>query len=226
MTKDWFPNEAATAGAEHLDAAYVAAYDRKSATDPAEDVRRLLALGIDANATVVDMGAGTGAFAAAMAPHCRHVVAVDISSTMIEAIAARALGNVDVVLGGFLTYAHAGDAADAVYSRNALHHLPDFWKAVALQRIADMLRPGGTFLLRDLVYSFEPKEAEGAIDAWLARAADDPAVGWTREELAVHVRDEHSTFDWLLRPILERVGFHVEDSEFSPSRAYAMYLCR
>ena len=32
-------------------------------------------------------------------------------------------------------------APAAVYCRNVLHHLPDFWKGVALQRIAGLLAP-------------------------------------------------------------------------------------
>ena len=40
---------------------------------------------------------------------------------------------------------------DLVISEYALHHLPDFWKAVALERMAGFLRPGGTLRLRDLV---------------------------------------------------------------------------
>jgi SAM-dependent methyltransferase len=48
-----------------------------------------------------------------------------------------------------------GEPPHVVYSRNALHHLPDVWKAVALRRIADMLRPGGAFVLRDTVYACE-----------------------------------------------------------------------
>jgi len=40
------------------------------------------------------------------------------------------LDNVEPVQAGFLTYQHVGEA-DFVYSRFALHHLPDFWKAVA-----------------------------------------------------------------------------------------------
>ncbi len=225
MRPDWVPDETSTAGAEHLDASYVAAYDRKSATDPSEDVRRLLALGVDERATVVDMGAGTGTFAVAMAPHCRRVVAVDVSPAMLDVMRSKEIANIEPVIGGFLSYEHDGEPAEAVYSRNALHHLPDFWKGVALQRIVDMLRPGGVFLLRDLVYSFEPHETSATIEAWLGGAVGNPGLGWTREELATHVRDEHSTFDWLLRPMLERVGFRIEGAEMRPSRTYAMYVC-
>jgi hypothetical protein len=41
-----------------------------------------------------------------------------------------------------------------VYTRNALHQLPDFWKAVALDLVGQMLRPGGVLRLRDLLHDF------------------------------------------------------------------------
>src|SRR5215475_7731072 len=56
---------------------------------------------------------------------------LDGGSTLAE----RGLGNVEVLRAGFLSYEHAGPPADFVYSRYALHHLPDFWKAVALARL-------------------------------------------------------------------------------------------
>lgn len=54
----------------------------------------------------------------------------------------------------------AGDPADVVYSRFALHHLPDFWQAIALRRMAETLRPRGVLRLSDVVYDFEPGHAE------------------------------------------------------------------
>ena len=225
MTKDWVPDETSLAGAEHLDARYVATYDVKSGTDPAEDVRRLLELGLDDHSTVVDLGAGTGAFAEAVAPHCRRVVAVDVSRAMLDVVRAKRIANIEPVLAGFLTYEHGAGSADIVYSRNALHHLSDFWKAIALQRISDMLRPDGIFMLRDLVYAFDPLDADHTIEAWLDTAVDDASIGWTRSELATHVRNEHSTFDWLLRPMIERAGLRIDVAEVRPSKTYALYVC-
>ena len=118
-----------------------------------------------------------------------------------------------------------GDRPDAVFTRNALHHLPDFWKVIALERIARLLPPGGVLRLRDLVYSFDPKEAEEAIASWLSAAAEDPAEGWTADELAEHAREEHSTFTWLLEPMLERAGFAIRDRWVSPNRIFAAYTC-
>jgi SAM-dependent methyltransferase len=181
----WRLDELAHAGQEHLDALYVAGYDTKSATDWSEDVAALRGLGIGSASTVVDLGAGTGAFAEAIAPHVRRVVSVDVSPAMVAALRARGL---EAVQAGFLTYEHRGDPADAVMTRNALHHLPDFWKVVALSRVASMLRFGGVLLLQDLVYSFDPAEAASAIEARLRAAPTDPAKGWTAEQLAEHVR--------------------------------------
>jgi SAM-dependent methyltransferase len=194
----------------------------KSPTDWSEDVQALLEVGVGATSTVVDLGAGTGSFARAIAPHVARVVAVDVSEPMVAAMRTHGL---EAVRAGFLSYEHQGDAPDAVFTRNALHHLPDFWKAIALERIARMLRPGGVLRLRDLIYSFEPQEASGAISSWLARAFANPARGWTAQELAEHVREEHSTFTWLLEPMLERSGFEIRDRSSSPDRIYAAYTC-
>ncbi len=106
-----------------------------------------------------------------------------------------------------------------------LHQIPDFWKAIALDRIHTMLAPGGVLRLLDLVYDFEPATADAAIAAWFAGAVDDPARGWTAGELAEHVRTEHSTFTWLLEPMLEHTGFEILD-RVTRRGAYATYTCR
>ncbi|HXM56763.1 MAG TPA: class I SAM-dependent methyltransferase [Candidatus Dormibacteraeota bacterium] len=225
----WWLDELGHAGPEHLDAAYVAGYDRKAGTDPAADLELLRGLGLDGRSTLIDLGAGTGTFALAAAAVCGRVVAVDVSPAMLAALevaAVRAgLTNVACVRAGFLTYAHEGPPADFVYSRNALHHLPDFWKGVALSRVAAMLRPGGVLRLHDLVYGFDPGEAEAVVEAWLSGAVVRSEDGWTRDELATHVREEHSTYTWLLEPMLLRAGFEIREATTRPSRTYAAYTC-
>lgn len=52
-------------------------------------------------------------------------------------------GTDEFLPGGFLTYQHQGPPLDAVVTQIALHHLPDFWKQIALLRIFDMLKEGG-----------------------------------------------------------------------------------
>jgi SAM-dependent methyltransferase len=216
-------DEVAHAGREHLDPAYVAGYDAKTGVDVGIDIELLRGLGLGPDSTLVDLGAGTGSLSAAVAPLCGRVVAVDPSPAMLDA--ARARGTFECVEAGFLSYEHRGEPPAIVYSRNALHHLPDFWKAIALERIAQMLAPGGTLVLRDIVYSFAPHGAVAALEAWYAGAPTDPKEGWTRAELERHVRDEHSTFSWLLEPMLEYAGFAVADAWYADSRTYARYVC-
>ena len=143
-------DELAHAGPEHLDPAFVAGFDRKQGyPDPAEDLDAFAAHGLDASSAVVDLGAGVGVgqFALAAARRFGHVTAVDVSPAMLTVLRERSdaagLANLDCVRAGFLSYIHPGPPADGVYTRNALHQLPDFWKALALNLIARMLRPGG-----------------------------------------------------------------------------------
>lgn len=53
----------------------------------------------------------------------------------------------------------------------------------------------------------------------------DVEGGWTRAEIAEHVRDENSTFTWLLEPMITRAGFEIIEWTYSASRMLAQYLC-
>lgn len=101
-----------------------------------------------------------------------------------------------------LSHEHTGAPADFVHTRNALHQLPDFWKGMALQRIAGLLRPGGILRLHDLVHDFTPAEAPAVLGCWMAGPATDPAAGYTAADYATHLRTEFSTYRWLLEPLL------------------------
>jgi hypothetical protein len=102
--------------------------------------------------------------------------------------------------------------------------LPDFWKALALDRMAKLLRPGGVLRLRDLIFDFRPAEAEAVLDDWLDGAAGDPSRGYTREDFAEHLRTEFSTFRWLLEPMLAAAGFTIVTASFEGS-IYGAYTC-
>jgi SAM-dependent methyltransferase len=222
-------DEVAHAGRENLDPAHVARFDAKMGDEDVRDEAALLRnLGLGPPATLVDLGAGTGLLALVLARHCRRVVAVDPSPVMRAALAAKldagSVQNVDVVAGGFLSYL-PDEPVEFVYSRNALHHIPDAWKAIALTRVATMLRPGGVFRLRDLVYNFDASEFDDRVEAWYEAAAGDVETGWTRAELEEHVLDEHSTFTWLLEPMIERAGLEIRDAQYSDSGIWARYVC-
>lgn len=224
----WFLDEMTSAGRENLDADHVARYDTKEDAGAADEVHLLRNFGLDADSEVIDLGAGTGQFTVTVAAACRRVVAVDVSPVMVEhlrrKVAAAGLPNVEIVQSGFLTYEHRGDPPDFVYSRYALHHLPDFWKAVALDRLRRIMRPGGVLRLWDVVYDFDPADACERIEAWCATGGHDAGSEWSRDELEEHVRDEFSTFTWLLESMMRRAGFAIEESQHSPDGIFASYI--
>jgi ubiquinone/menaquinone biosynthesis C-methylase UbiE len=229
MTKPWMIDELAHAGPEHLDPRFVAGFDRKQGyPDPAEDLATLRAHGIGPASTVVDLGAGTGRFALAAAAEVSRVVAVDVSPAMQAVLRDRAAragaANVECVQAGFLGYEHTGPPADAVFTRNALHQLPDFWKVLALEKVAGLLRPGGVLRLHDLIFDFQPAEAGRVLDDWLENAARDPSLGYTRDDFAEHLRTEFSTFRWLFEPMLAAAGFDIVTASFD-GRIYGTYTC-
>ena len=222
-------DETVLVGPEHLEPAYVATYDRKAGVEDTKDLDELRERGLETGSTLIDVGAGTGGLAVVAASLCERVIAVDASPAMVAAtrgkVTALGITNIECVCAGFLSYEHSGEPVDFIYTRNALHHLPDFWKAIALRRMADVLRPGGILNLRDLVFAFDPQEAERYIGEWLDTAAARPEDGWTRAELETHLRDEYSTFSWLLEPMIKRAGLEIVRADFGSVRVYADYAC-
>ncbi|MGC9515919.1 class I SAM-dependent methyltransferase, partial [Methanocrinis sp.] len=130
---------------------------------------------------------------------------------------------IEFVKGGFLTYQHSGEPLDAVVTQFVLHHLPDFWKQVALLRIAGMLKDGGRLFIRDVVYSFDAADYEGFFDRYLSRMAEIGGEG-TPTDILVHIRDEHSTMGWILEGMMERAGFEIERAEYRAG-FIATFLC-
>jgi hypothetical protein len=60
--------------------------------------------------------------------------------------------------------------------------------------------------------------------AWLEDAADDPSLGYTRDDFAQHLRTEFSTFRWLFEPMLAAAGFGIVTVGFD-GRVYGTYTC-
>ncbi len=89
---------------------------------------------------------------------------------------------------------------------------------------AQLLRQRGILRLRDLIFDFEPSDADAVIRAWLDGAVDDPARGYTRDDLAEHLRSEFSTYRWLLEPMLVAAGFEIVDATFDRG-VYGQLTC-
>jgi len=212
---EWRWNEMAQVGTDFTDLAEVEAYEREHSRFrdfDAENRQILGLLDMDADSTLVEMGCGTGRFTRAVAPVCRHVHAVDVSPTMLAYARSKAetagLANVTYHHAGFLTYEHAADPVDAVVSQIALHHLPDTWKLVALGRIHAMLKPGGRFCLRDVVFRVTRETHADAFDGMVAGIGAKAGPKYA-DHMARHIRVEFSTLDWIMEGLLTRTGFRL-----------------
>ena len=224
----WQWDESVQQGTDYAGLAEVRGYDERMAgwRDVSKEADRILDyLRLSFDDVVLEMGTGTGFFARTAAPHCRLVIAADVSGAMLAYAEKRAseegVTNIVFRQAGFLTYEHEGEPLAAVVSQLALHHLPDPWKLLGLRRLAGFLRPGGRLVLSDVVLA----------DA----LADDPDPHFAQlvtrmppdfqEAMARHLRREFSTFDWAMRDILGRAGFVIEEADTSDTHL-AHYLCR
>ena len=204
-------------------------YDRnmQKYRDIQAEIREILSfLDLRPDQTVLEIGTGTGEFALAAARHCSKVYAVDLSEGMLryaeKKARSRGVKNVEFLQGGFLTYQHP-TPVDAVVTQLALHHLPDFWKQVALMRIADMLRDSGKLCLRDVVFNFDIKDHENLVENYISRASEtmgDEFAG----RIAAHVKNEYSTMDWIMEGMIERAGLKVVRKEYKDGFIGA-YFC-
>lgn len=195
-------------------------YDRnmQKYRDIQREIQEILEfLELQPSQTVLEIGTGTGEFALAAARHCAKVYAVDLSAGMLKYAQKKAeskrIGNVESVQAGFLTYQNP-ISMDAIVSQIALHHLPDFWKQIALNRMVEMLRDGGKFCLRDIVYSFDIGDYENAIENHLIEASELVNDEFA-DRIAAHVKNEYSTMGWIMEGMIERAGFGIQKKEYS-----------
>ena len=177
--------------------------------------------------SLLELGTGTGEFALAAACRCSRVYAVDLSQGMLryarKKAASRDISNVEFLPGGFLTYEHHGGPVDAAVTQIALHHLPDFWKQVALIRIASLLNLGGRFCLRDVVYSFGAADYQAYFQKFMAQASIRGGEEFAGI-MADHVKNEYSTLDWIMRGMIERAGFDIVSARHKHG-FFGLYFC-
>ena len=112
---------------------------------------------LDGDERVLDVGGGTGAFAFAMAPRVRQVVAVEQDEELAARARADAPPNVEVVVGDGEHLALEPFSFDIAGCIRVLHHTrrPELMVA----ELARMTRPGGTILVADQLASVDPLAA-------------------------------------------------------------------
>ena len=202
-------------------------YDRNQGTSAAADDRLLDRLGVGAGTVLVDLGTGTGSLPVRAAMRGAVAHAVDVSENMLAHTQRRAAEegvSVRCHHAGFLSYRHEG-TADVVVTRSSLHQLPDTWKQLALDRIAACLKTGGLFYVWDAMWSFDASAAEVELPRWIETMAREAGHGFTAEDFQTHVREEFSTYAWIIEGMIQRVGLAVLEKQF-PAPWYGEFLAQ
>ena len=228
----WLYNEFKHCGVDYSKAGQADVYDEqhqkfRNYETEFKGMMDFLGLHDTRNKTIIDLGCGTGAISIFAADVFKTVYAVDVSDVMIEKAKKKIdknIPNIRFVHAGFLSYDHDGDPADLVVTKAAFHHLPDFWKQVALLRMNRMLKMGGLLYMHDIVFQFDPQGYESKINAWISRF-EEVAGEEFRLEVETHIREEYSTFGWILKEMLEKAGFAVEKCR-SADDFMTEYSCR
>ncbi|MGH9170885.1 MAG: class I SAM-dependent methyltransferase [Acidimicrobiales bacterium] len=105
---------------------------------------------------VVDLGCGSGQVALALAPATASVLAIDVSQKMIDLLLDNArqagVSNVEGRAVPIERLDFAPGSIDVVVSNYALHHLRDGDKAETVRRVYGWLKPGGRFVIGDMMF--------------------------------------------------------------------------
>jgi ubiquinone/menaquinone biosynthesis C-methylase UbiE len=197
---------------------------RDSAAEAALIAKRI---GLEKSHKLLDVGCGPALVTVEIAKICREAVGADISDIMLKIASDRAVkhgvSNIRFLKGGFLQGDAISEKYDRIMSQRAFHHVPTFWKQIALLKIRDALNPGGIFYLDDVVFSFEPGEYESQFDAWIESV--NKLFGKVNEYTAVnHIVKEYSDFTWTMEGMLERAGFEIVE-RVQPDKFFAHYVC-
>lgn len=143
---------------------------------------------LDDEWTVADLGCGTGAMTAILAPHVKQVIGIDASEEMLDAARARLADatNIEFRKGSLEALPVSPESVDAATLMLVLHHLPS--PAEALAEAGRILKPGGRVLIVDMA----PHEKDGYRQqmghVWLGFSEDQmkkmlAAAGFTRVKL-------------------------------------------
>ncbi len=162
-----------------------------------EDLNRMVQLAeLTGAEKVLDAGCGAGHTALAFAPHVAEVIAYDLTPSMLDQVnrlaSERSIANLTTQQGDVENLPFEDGTFDRVVSRYSAHHWPH--PANALSEIYRVLKPGGQFILSDIVAA-----EEAALDTFLQ------VVEFIRDPS--HVRD-HSISQW--GSLLHAAGFSSE----------------
>ncbi len=228
MESIWTYDEFIQKGTDFTDIKQVETYDNKmlkfrNYKQEAESILNIL--NVNSSDTLLEIGTGTGHFAIEAAKKCKKVYAIDVSQTMLDYAKLQAekenITNIEWFNSGFLSFDFPGIQFDSAVSQAALHHLPDFWKMIAVSNIYGSLKSQGKFLLGDIIFSGGIDEINTRVDAWINSFQKiDPDYYLITIS---HFKEEYSTFSWIMEGMFERAGFSYK--ALADDNNFMTYLC-
>jgi len=109
-------------------------------------------LPLDADASILDLGAGVGQWTFRFAPRARRVVAVEYAESLAEIgraeAAKREVRNVEFVVSAAESYV-AAEPFDCVFISGLFVYLTDEQAGRLMENVRRLVKPGGTLVLRD-----------------------------------------------------------------------------
>lgn len=99
--------------------------------------------------SLLDVGCGTGSMIELLVSEYpeKHYTGLDLTPKMIETANAKGLKNAEFVVGDSEALPFAENSFDTVICANSFHHYPNPDKFFSC--VSKVLKPGGTFILRD-----------------------------------------------------------------------------
>ncbi|GEO20223.1 class I SAM-dependent methyltransferase [Cyclobacterium qasimii] len=228
MYQEWRYNEFQQIGKDYSSQEEVDVYDPSH--DDFRDLKSEIKeakewLAPTTNSKILDIGCGTGNFSIQLAACCEKVYAIDVSETMLKFAQAKALSNkvnnISFSHTGYLNFELPENHVAGVISSLSLHHLPDFWKSVALNRIFNVLKPGGRLYLYDVVI---PDQQPNDIINDFIKRQEKRGGEFMKEDTIIHFKEEYSTFDWIMKKLLTDTGLIIKGEQFSDG-VFKKYLC-
>lgn len=184
-------------------------------------------LNLQSEHVLLEYGCGTGNFTIRASERCKQVYAIDVSKQMIHFAKQRAeeenRKNIQFIHSGLLHYNHTGERVDAVVCDTVMHHIPDFWKQIALSNIYNVLKKDGHFYLADQIYSFSFENYQEKLNEWIDFNYNRSKSDCFRNDVKMSIQHEFSTFNWIIEKMLKNVGFTFE--KVSCSDCFSCYIC-
>lgn len=227
--QEWIWNEIKQVGKDYASIEEVSYYDESHAKFRdviAESTDILDSFTVINKVRLLDIGCGTGVFARVAAEKGFDVTAADVSETMLtyakKQTPSDKINSINYVHGGFLTLNNNPQSFDFITTSFSFHHLPDFYKWLALKRIHDWLDENGLLFIQDVVI-----EENSCIDNINSLIDHQENLGgdFLKNDAIQHFQEEYSTFDWILDEMLRRTGFTIENKKIADG-LLGQYWCR